>query len=852
MRPAARAFDRWRSELQASGPFDFGAMKKFKQAILTAVCLTFLPAFAILALGFQQSADTIVTIDAQRPIAPPETGYFHLGGVSKSGKSLSVNSRYLVKNSEPWLPVMGEFHFARYPEAYWEEEILKMKAGGVQVVSTYIFWIHHEELEGQFDWSGQRNLRHFVELCGKHGMYVVVRVGPWDHGEVRNGGFPDWLLAKSKVRTNDPAYLSYVQRFYGEIGKQLQGLYWNEDGPIIGVQLENEYGKRGPDAGAAHISALKKLALASGINPPLFTVTGWPSADFPPQEVIPVFGAYPDGFWQDFPGEAPPDEAFLFTLKRDINDKPADLARFAGQEDKAFAHDPYFLAEAGGGMELSYHRRPLVQPADIAAVNVTHVGSGANLFGYYMFHGGANPLGKLTTLQETHATGYPNDLPQISYDFQAPLGEYGQMHPSFRKLKLLHQFYNEFGPQLAPMAAFLPEQTPQGAADSGTLRSAVRTDGDSGFLFVNNYVHNLPMPERKAVAFRIRLAKETIQVPRKAADIPAGAYFIWPFQLPLGAARLVYSTAELLTKLDSANSTDYVFFAIPGIAPEFAFEEKTAGKVTADGATKARENGILYLEGLKPGTGEAISIQPPSGKPIRILLLTQEQAEDLWKIQLSGKQYLLLTSADVFFDDSTLHLRSRDQAALAFSIFPALAADPKADAPLRKSGSDGIFTSYAANLNPRTFDIQWSQTRQAGHVDRVQTSSLQRKVPVAVAPDDSAFKNAAAWRITMPANEMAGVSDVFLRINYVGDIGRIYAGQRLLDDDFYHGDIWEIGLKRFAPLAGQNLTLDVLPLRKDAPIYFSPKARPDFGSAEQISDVRAITAVPEYEIRIAF
>ena len=77
-----------------------------------------------------------------------------------------------------------------------------------------------------------------------------------------------------------------------------------------------------------------------------------------------------------------------------------------------------------------------------------------------MFHGGANPKGKLTTLQESHATGYPNDLPQISYDFQAPLGEYGQMHPSFRKLKLLHQFYNEFGPDLAPMVASLPQQTP--------------------------------------------------------------------------------------------------------------------------------------------------------------------------------------------------------------------------------------------------------------------------------------------------------------------------------------------------------------------------------------------------------
>jgi beta-galactosidase len=827
-------------------------MKIPKPVWIAAVCLSLLPALGALASAFQSAVDPVVTFNAPGPIAAPETGFFHLGGVSKVGNSLAVNSRYVSKNSVPWLPVMGEFHFARYPEAYWEEEILKMKAGGVQVVSTYIFWIHHEEIEGQFDWSGQRNLRHFGELCAKHGMYVFVRIGPWVHGEARNGGFPDWVLNKSKVRTNDPAYLSYVRRFYGEIGKQLQGLYWDEDGPIIGVQLENEYGKRGADAGAAHISALKQIAVESGIKAPLYTVTGWPSADFPPQEVIPVFGAYPDGFWQDFAGEAPPDEAYLFTLKRDINDKPADLARLAGQEDKAFAHDPYFLAEAGGGMELSYHRRPLVQPADIAAVNVTHVGSGANLFGYYMFHGGANPRGKLTTLQETHATGYPNDMRQISYDFQAPLGEYGQMHPSFRNLKLLHQFYNEFGPQLAPMVAFLPEQTPKNAADSDVLRSALRTDGDAGFLFINNYVHNLAMPERRGVSFTIRLPKETIQVPRKPANIPSGAYLIWPFNLSMGSTHLVYSTAQLLTRLDFANSTYYVFFAIPGVAPEFAFDEKTHGKITADGASESRENGIVYVDGLKSGAQEAISIQPASGKTVHILLLSQQQAENLWKIQLNGKQYLILSGADIFFDDSTLYLRSRINSALAFSILPALAAEPRANAPLRKSGSDGVFTSYAAAVEPRTYPIQWKQTQAAGRVDLVQTSSLQRKVPVAVAPDDSAFKNAAAWRISLPANGMEGLSDVFLRIEYTGDIGRLYAGQRLLDDDFYHGDTWEVGLKRFAPFAGQDLTLDVLPLRKDAPIYFSPKARPDFGSAEQLSDVRAITAVPEYEIRVVF
>jgi beta-galactosidase GanA len=113
-----------------------------------------------------------------------------VGGRSPDGHVLSANSRYLVLDGTAWFPVTAEFHFSRYPEAHWEEEILKMKAGGVQIISTYIFWIHHEELEGQFDWSGQRNLR----------RYVWIRVGRWAHGEVRNGGLPDWLLRDHATR----------------------------------------------------------------------------------------------------------------------------------------------------------------------------------------------------------------------------------------------------------------------------------------------------------------------------------------------------------------------------------------------------------------------------------------------------------------------------------------------------------------------------------------------------------------------------------------------------------------------------------------------------------------------------
>ena len=96
-----------------------------------------------------------VFIDASAPSASPEPSSYRGGSsTSPSGQTLGLNSMYLTLNGKPWLPVMGEFHFSRVPEAEWEEEILKMKAAGVSIVATYVFWIHHEEVEGQFDWSG--------------------------------------------------------------------------------------------------------------------------------------------------------------------------------------------------------------------------------------------------------------------------------------------------------------------------------------------------------------------------------------------------------------------------------------------------------------------------------------------------------------------------------------------------------------------------------------------------------------------------------------------------------------------------------------------------------------------------
>jgi hypothetical protein len=104
-------------------------------------------------------------VTVQVPDAPL-SGYFKTGTArNPAGDEISVDSRSLLFNGKPWFPIMGEFHFSRYPHAEWREALEKMKAGGIKIVSTYVFWNHHEEVEGEWDWSGQKDLRAFLETC---------------------------------------------------------------------------------------------------------------------------------------------------------------------------------------------------------------------------------------------------------------------------------------------------------------------------------------------------------------------------------------------------------------------------------------------------------------------------------------------------------------------------------------------------------------------------------------------------------------------------------------------------------------------------------------------------------------
>jgi len=457
-----------------------------------------------------------------------------------------------------------------------------------------------------------------------------------------------------------------------------------------------------------------------------------------------------------------------------------------------------------------------------------------NMYGYYMFQGGANPVGKLTTLQESLATGYPNDLPVISYDFQAPLGEYGQERASFRKVKSLHLFLQSYGSELATMTPHQARQRPQDAADASVARVLLRSAGDQGFLFVNNYARKLEMPARRAFQVRIKLPSGTVDLPHSPIEVPANSYFIWPLNLKLGdAGTLQYSTAQLLSRLDSATESTYFFFAIPGLRPEFAFEAGVSVHTTSGSVTRA-DSGIL-VQNPEPGKDTVLEVTGKDGRRARIVLLTQLQAEQFWRVTLAGEDTALLSAADVFADGEGVHLRSIEPLRLSASVFKG----------------QPLWQERAWSVKPQKIDFEWKPSREATPRPpiRMATHIAGRDQPMPMAPSDADYASSATWNLKIPTQSMIGLSDIFLRIRYVGDEARLSLDGRLVDDDFYNGRPWEIGLKRFLPeVFGKKMEVSILPLPHSAPIYLDASAWAPMNAQGQTATVLGVDLSPEYEV----
>ena len=751
-----------------------------KRCGFAAAIAVILLAVAAPAQTTPASAPLIIDADTSTPPpAPANYTYDPADAKSPSGHTLGLNAEYLTLDGKPMLPVMGEIHYSRVPEAEWETEILKMKSAGVQIIATYIIWIHHEEIEGQWDWSGQRNLRRFVQLCARHGMYVVPRIGPWSHAEVRNGGFPDWLLTKTtQLRSNDPTYLHYVDLYYRQIAAQLKGLMWSQGGPVIAIQLENEYRGSGPMRGSAHILKLKEMARDAGLRVPFYTVTGWDGASIPAGAVLPVYGGYPDAPWDASIEKLPPSEVYAFRFGSRVTGDMGAIGTSGAPRGNAanFTLDtPFMTAEMGGGMQETYHRRPIVSADDIAAMMPVMLGSGVNLYGTYMFHGGENPDGKLTTLQESLATHYANDLPQKSYDFVAPIGEFGDERESLLKLKSWNYFLADFGSLLAPMTPRKPDIVPAGPRDLSVPRIAARTSGDSGFLFVNNHVRGYAMPARENFQVTIKLpGDKSVTLPSQPITLPADTYFVWPFNMDLSGLHLRFATAQPLAILGTKESPVYAFFSQPGIPAEFVIDDVPGLKLDIDKSFGPNANGPEPKverhagEILLEATDRPVRFTLPNGRSVTILLLHELDAENSWKISAGESTQLLFSDLQTYVDGDTATIESTGDRAAAVCLLPGGRGRLISESPSVRLENGSGLCYEAPSLDPRVVHGHLASFSTPLTATQVKPADSPAPLPsdfkpssrprvVAAAPTDADWSRAGVWSIMLPKSVAAAI-----------------------------------------------------------------------------------------------
>ncbi|QOC94776.1 beta-galactosidase [Micromonospora craniellae] len=729
---------------------------------------------------------------------------------------IALTNRYLLRRGVPVVPVSGEIHYSRLPRDRWQRRLRQLRAGGVTVASTYVFWLHHVEHRGRPRFDDNLDVAAFVDLATTEGLDIILRIGPWCHAETRNGGFPDWVQrTPARHRTDDPAYLDLVREWYGQLGAALDGRC-GPDGPVLGIQLENELYDQ-PD----HLITLKRLAREAGMSAPLWTATAWGSAALPQHEVLPLYGGYGDGFWVD--ADAPWDPTFrdhyFFShvwddpgIGSDVRRLHADNAH-ATRPRSPSTHFPPATCELGGGMATAYHRRPRPRALDIAAIAHCKIGNGSAWQGYYMYAGGTNPHGE-HGMQESHATGYPNDLPPLGYDFHAPIGEAGVPAGSHAVLRRQHAFLAAFGASLAEMPSSLPAIRPSGVDDAHTLRYALRSDGTSGFLFVAWHQPHLPLASHRDAQFRVVLDHEEIVMPARPIDIPPGTLARWPLALKAGGVRLDWSTASALTLLPGDVPT-LVLVAEPGIEATYSVD----GVVTT--ATPC----------LSP-----VRLRTAAGGALDLLILPATMGDEIWVCEDGPTRRLLRCPHELCWGpDGRIEAygpqaRVYEPAQRAFVDLPLEGGLPSTATPVAPHPA-----GTAGPAQPVTPEL----VRPAATPVPAGYGTFQRRQS---APTPQTFDDlAAVYRIPLPRWAADPRLDAILRIRWAGDVGQLRVDGRPVTDRFWDGAEWLVNLPDIGLRADAELTLHLLPLAVDSPVSLPRDARDRLAAVDgQLSAVDAL------------
>lgn len=344
---------------------------------------------------------------------------------SPATTTFEVGDKCFLLDGKPFIVKAAEVHYTRIPRPYWEHRIRMCKALGMNTLCIYIFWNIHEQQEGVFDFTGNNDIAEFCRLAQQHGMYVIVRPGPYVCAEWEMGGLPWWLLKKQDIRLReaDPYFMERVRIFEEKVAEQLVPLSLANGGPIIMVQVENEYGSYGEDK--AYVSRVRDILRASGWDKTLLFQCDW-SSNF-------TKNGLDDLLW-----------TMNFGTGANV---PAQFKKLRELRPTA----PLMCSEYWSGWFDGWGRGHETRPA---AAMVAGIGEMLDLgisFSLYMTHGGTS----FGHWAGANSPGYKPDC--TSYDYDAPINESGEATPKYHDLRALLAQHLDEGSALPEIPEALPK-----------------------------------------------------------------------------------------------------------------------------------------------------------------------------------------------------------------------------------------------------------------------------------------------------------------------------------------------------------------------------------------------------------
>ncbi|MDD5707720.1 MAG: beta-galactosidase [Kiritimatiellae bacterium] len=721
-------------------------------------------------------------------------------------EAITITRDYLVIDGRPRFIFGGDFNYTRTPRAQWRDRLLKMKAAGMNTVAFYMVWGYHEPEPGRWDWAGEKDVAAFLDLIHEEGMWAIARMGPFVHGEWRNGGLPQWLLDRlgpSRVRTNDPDYLALTEQWYERELAIIVPRLVTRGGHIVMVQLENELGSAGskgddiprgsadPEENARHVLHYYGIIRRHGVDVPIIDISHWPGREEQMERLVDTGGGYPVACFGCDGEVSPIDRQRWDRHVRPMVSIESGSAAFV----RFYDLPPY--------KNTTSYQGPLYDASIVEAIGYAHLAEGYSGINYYMDTYGQHADGANERM-----------LPERDVNFQCPITVVGSLRKSYRVLKRMGWLLRSFEQE---MLKAQPNATWATAISHGKAHPGVDQTGD---LFENYHrespeaapgIEHVTRVEAAGRCTRGLNLSETnflimrntrnhgarwlrdIRVETNARGIPCETTREYPVRTQMALAPnqnkimpfyvrlqprtfLEYSTADLLDRRPFGDkATQLILYGNANETLETAVvvERQCAIRTHGDSVAFWENQNTVTLVG-RPGPTMQISVfdQP---RPLRIVHLEHELAGEVWDV--AAPDGAVVASSSVCLLESrcqgqTTTVKVQSQRT-DFSLWMLCPQRPTFRGPgLTMQGEYhadfGLFEGCGTLAAPEK-RIAWRRRREGANL---------------------------VWEAQVTPVLLEGVADVILRSNYRGACARAWLDKVLISDHYFGRFLmWEVGLR---------------------------------------------------------